>query len=132
MLYYIRLFRTMPLLIHLTADNNQYNSLLSCFEFILIVLTFATVFNGVESSHNYSFSESIYFTLATLSTVGYGDIHPTTLLGRICSIIMIIFLFLWLPEKVSIIIEYEERYPFFKNIKKARFYQHFFNLKKII
>ena len=104
MLYYIRLFRSMSLLIHITSNENQHNSLVSGIEFILIVLTFATVFNGVESSQDYSFSESLYFTLATLSTVGYGDIHPITFLGRVCSIIMIVFLFLWLPEKVSSII----------------------------
>lgn len=100
MMYYIRLFRSMTLLIHITSNEYQYSILLNSIELILIVLTFASVFNSVEDTHNYSLSESIYFTFATLSTVGYGDIHPTTFLGHVCSMIMIVILFLWLPNIV--------------------------------
>ena len=88
--------------IHLTNNETQHQILVNCIELLLIILTFTMVFNGVESN-DYSFSESLYFTLATLSTVGYGDIHPTTFLGYLCSIIMILFMFLWLPERVSLV-----------------------------
>ena len=34
------------------------------------------------------FGESLYFTLITALTVGYGDIAPTTTVGRITSVLI--------------------------------------------
>ena len=36
-----------------------------------------------------SFIVAIYFTIVTISTVGYGDIHPTTLAGKIFGMVLI-------------------------------------------
>jgi voltage-gated potassium channel len=37
-----------------------------------------------------SFLDAVYFTIATIATVGYGDIYPTTAAGKILAIIIII------------------------------------------
>ena len=37
-----------------------------------------------------SFADAIYFTIVTISTVGYGDIHPTTFAGKVFGIFLII------------------------------------------
>jgi voltage-gated potassium channel len=37
-----------------------------------------------------SFLDSLYFTIATIATVGYGDIHPVTPAGKIFAIIVIV------------------------------------------
>jgi hypothetical protein len=37
-----------------------------------------------------SFLDAFYFSIVTIATVGYGDIHPTTVLGKILSILLII------------------------------------------
>ena len=34
--------------------------------------------------------DSIYFTIVTISTVGYGDIHPLTVIGKIFAIVLLI------------------------------------------
>jgi hypothetical protein len=36
------------------------------------------------------FVDALYFTIVTISTVGYGDIHPTTMAGKLFGIILII------------------------------------------
>ena len=37
-----------------------------------------------------SFIDALYFTIVTISTVGYGDIHPTTTVSKLFGIILII------------------------------------------
>jgi voltage-gated potassium channel len=37
-----------------------------------------------------SFLDSLYFTIATIATVGYGDIHPVTAVGKIFAIVIIV------------------------------------------
>ena len=100
MIYFIRIFRSSQLLYRITQTEHQHEMLLNLLEITLFILTFAAVFNSVEVEHDYSFWESVYFIFVTFSTVGYGDIHPTTTLGYLSCCTMIAFLFLWLPEKV--------------------------------
>ena len=52
------------------------------------VLFFGTVsFSIVEKT---TISDALYFIVATISTVGYGDVHPLTQTGKILSIFIII------------------------------------------
>jgi hypothetical protein len=37
-----------------------------------------------------SFFDALYFTIVTISTIGYGDIHPTTTQGKILAIVIIV------------------------------------------
>ena len=46
---------------------------------------------GFHIIEGWSLSESLYTTVTTLSTVGYGDFYPQTEKGRIFTIILIIF-----------------------------------------
>lgn len=43
-----------------------------------------------ERLEDWSFAEAFYFSVATLTTVGYGDIHPTTDGSRIFTAIYIL------------------------------------------
>jgi len=45
---------------------------------------------GFMLLENLSLMDAIYFTIVTISTVGYGDIHPTSVAGKIFGIVMII------------------------------------------
>jgi hypothetical protein len=40
----------------------------------------------------------IYFTVITLSTVGYGDTYPHTDEGRFCVIILIVIVLVVIPK----------------------------------
>ena len=66
------------------------------FLFFIVILTivFGSVMYLVEGATNPKFSsipESIYWAIVTLTTVGYGDISPTTTLGKfLASAVMII------------------------------------------
>jgi len=37
-----------------------------------------------------SFIDALYFTIVTISTVGYGDIHPVSAAGKLLSIVLIV------------------------------------------
>ena len=52
--------------------------------FLLLLLACATV---VAIAEGMSFGNSMYFVLITALTVGYGDIVPTTMWGRIASLV---------------------------------------------
>lgn len=59
---------------------------------IIIVLIFATLMFLIEGPENgfSSIPKSMYWTIVTITTVGYGDIAPQTVLGRsLASIIML-------------------------------------------
>lgn len=45
---------------------------------------------GFSLLENYSLLDSIYFTIATVATVGYGDMAPVTTAGRSLAIILIV------------------------------------------
>lgn len=40
----------------------------------------------------------IYFTIVTLSTVGYGDVIPQSEEGRVCVIVLIIIVLVVIPK----------------------------------
>ncbi|MFC1967285.1 potassium channel family protein [Chloroflexota bacterium] len=52
---------------------------------VLLVGTF-----GFMILENLSFTDALYFTIVTISTVGYGDIHPTGTAGKLFNIVLII------------------------------------------
>jgi len=54
----------------------------------IVVLVFGTV--GFMVLEGLSFTDAFYFTIVTISTVGYGDIHPTNLASKLFGIVLII------------------------------------------
>jgi voltage-gated potassium channel len=54
----------------------------------IAVLVFGTI--GFMVLEGLSFADAFYFTIVTISTVGYGDIHPTNLASKLFGIILII------------------------------------------
>jgi len=89
----LRIFRILKLVQYLGEANILGRSLLMSRRKILIffsvVVVLATIFGSlmfiVEGPENgfTSIPKSIYWTIVTITTVGYGDITPQTILGQI-------------------------------------------------
>lgn len=46
--------------------------------------------SGFMLVESFSFTDALYFTIVTMATVGYGDIHPQTDIGKVLALIIII------------------------------------------
>ncbi|WP_086931171.1 ion transporter [Agarilytica rhodophyticola] len=89
---FLRIFRVLKLVRYLTEANTLVRSMAHARRkisvFFLSVLVLATIFGAlmymVEGPENgfSSIPTSIYWTIVTITTVGYGDITPQTPLGQ--------------------------------------------------
>ena len=61
---------------------------LKIFLTLFLVLTLLGTL-GFMKLQNLSFAEAIYYNIVTMSTVGYGDIHPTTPQGQLFAVFLI-------------------------------------------
>ena len=67
---------------------------------IVVVILSTFFFHNVEG---WSYLDSYFFTIVTLSTVGYGSLVPVTALGKIGTTILIIFgigMIAWVVEHI--------------------------------
>ena len=96
----LRIFRILKLVRYLTEANLLLRTLVAgrrkVFVFFSTVLVMATVFGSlmfiVEGPVNgfTSIPKSIYWTIVTITTVGYGDITPHTVLGQIIAALVMV------------------------------------------
>ncbi len=59
----------------------------------------ANRFSGPQSV---SFLDCLYFSVTTQTTVGFGDIIPTTTLGKVCTVIQAAFGYFYLAFLISL------------------------------
>ncbi len=109
------LFRFLKLLRY-TRSINQFVEVLSNKKFELLTLLFLLLFvmmTGaiaiyvLEDMHNpniNSMFDAIYWSLVTISTVGYGDISPVTEMGRVIAMIIILFGIAMISFATSVIV----------------------------
>ena len=62
---------------------------LRIFLIVLLVVVLIGIF-GLMIIEDLSLADALYFTIVTIATVGYGDIHPATLAGKILAVVLII------------------------------------------
>lgn len=97
----LRMFRILKMARHFGQANTLLNALrdsspkIAVFLFAILTLVTieGTIMYLVEGAHNPGFSsipQSIYWGIVTITTVGYGDVAPLTVIGKIlASIIML-------------------------------------------
>lgn len=69
----------------MTADKIRLNIYLTIFAILLSVGIL-----GFMWAEDLCFTDAVYFSVVTMSTVGYGDIHPQSAAGKILALIMIV------------------------------------------
>ena len=102
MLRIIRLFRVFKISRYTNAlssivkvfKNKQHELLSSVFVVLLLMIVASVLMYSIENNaqpevFNNAF-DALWWALATLTTVGYGDIYPITVLGKILSAIIAI------------------------------------------
>jgi len=96
----LRIFRVLKLARYISDANVLIRSLLlarrKILVFFFVVLVLATIFGSimyvVEGPQNgfTSIPKSVYWTVVTITTVGYGDITPKTPLGQIVATVALL------------------------------------------
>jgi hypothetical protein len=81
----MRVFKDFAEAIRAQLDDDAFRATLFLFLGLLVVGTIA--YSLLEG---WSLLDSLYFSVVTLATVGYGDLHPTTDLGKAFTIMYIL------------------------------------------
>jgi len=95
----LRGFQTFKLL--LSAFKRAFEALpVLLFTLLTIVMTFSAMIYVVEPRSNIeSLPDSMYFTVVTITTVGYGDVNPISPEGKtiVCALVIIGVLYMAMP-----------------------------------
>lgn len=92
----------------LNMPVTAYRTIVMIVGILIYIISCVTVFITIEYFHDGAFSDSIcqwhnalYFTVTTISTVGFGDIVPTAAASRIFTLIVILGALLFIPYLIS-------------------------------
>ncbi|KAL8271401.1 hypothetical protein Esti_004602 [Eimeria stiedai] len=83
----------------------------------LLLLTFASAMFTAEATHPFescthasqhaflTFWGYLYFGVVTMSTVGYGDVHPETWIGQGLCVVFIVTSLVWVPREFAVLVD---------------------------
>ncbi|KAF2078258.1 hypothetical protein CYY_000448 [Polysphondylium violaceum] len=131
---FLRVLRTVRVLranrvLHYFNDITQYlfRVVIAIFTFIMIVAAFYMNVDVKDKSTGEAlkFHETIYFLVVTLTTDGYGDIHPTNAVGQITITVAVIVGAVLIPYQVSRLLETFSSYsPYKRDLSKENMHGH--------
>jgi len=109
----LKILRILQLSRLIKHSDNEVSRALVTMAFTVIVLIFcsACVFMEVEMDPDdpevrlYNFHQSMYWSVVTCSTLGYGDISPNTFLGQWLVVAMMILMFSVIPYQTNKVLE---------------------------
>jgi voltage-gated potassium channel Kch len=81
----MRVFKDFIEAVRVQMDDDAFRATL--FLFVGLLAAGTIVYSLLEG---WSLLDSLYFSVVTLATVGYGDLHPTTDLGKAFTIVYIL------------------------------------------
>ncbi|GAA0293646.1 ion transporter [Halarchaeum salinum] len=91
-----------------TVSDNALRAAKLLITVLVILFVSAGLFYGAEHAANPdvgTFGDAFYYTVVTLSTVGFGDVLPVTTLGRWVTIASIIAAIILVPQQASKIVK---------------------------
>ncbi len=59
---------------------------------LLNAVCFSTFENASDAAHDYTFWDGLYFSVVSITTIGYGDYSPTSLGARLSWVVFIVFI----------------------------------------
>lgn len=71
----------------MTRDSLLFRLSINLIIFFAVLILGTLIFASLE---HWSFLNAFYYVIVTIATVGYGDIHPTTSIGKVFAILLII------------------------------------------
>lgn len=91
----IKILRSGKHLFQQLNDNRRETTIASILLLLLLLITLGSsaIFfaeNGQPNANINSASDAIWWSIVTISTVGYGDLYPTSTLGRIIASVILI------------------------------------------
>ena len=125
----LRIFRILKLVRYIKASslllkslkNSRIKITVFLFAVMIICIILGTLMYLIEGAENPGFKNipsSIYWTIVTLTTVGYGDITPTTPLGQTISALIMILGYGIIAVPTGIVsAEYSSQKQIIKNTK---------------
>src|SRR5581483_6409722 len=75
--------------VHPRADMNLRHRLYFCLAMLALVVAGGSI--GFRAIEGWSWFDAFYMTLTTMTTIGYGEIHPLSHQGRIFNSFLIVF-----------------------------------------
>jgi hypothetical protein len=110
----LRVLRSLPFLVSGTQNPIAFQVMITAAKMVVAVLFAAGVVHFLQSlgeneedretwsgDTKLTFLDALYFTSTTFGTVGYGDFSPTTWLGEIVTISLILFTIYFVPSEAS-------------------------------
>ncbi|KAF7455807.1 Potassium channel domain containing protein [Cryptosporidium felis] len=114
-LRYFRLLNPVPILVIVFswASEVMRICIVIIWTIACVVLGFSGAMMIIESPHPKftSLFDYFYFTIITISTVGYGDYTPSNYVSRLICIILIIFTIIYIPNQISKLVQLAQTPP---------------------
>jgi voltage-gated potassium channel len=85
--FFSTLVRLLKAIVGAWRSDPQFRTLLLLLLLVLFTLLSGTIFYSLEEG--WTIVDAFYFSVTTLSTVGLGDLSPTTTLGKLFTVIYI-------------------------------------------